>query len=178
MGNIRNDLKRLFKDSLINKSNNVIIIRDNRNINDGSHCNEIVFPSSVRIYFYEWSDIYRVPRTFDDMSSFEDYLKACGLYLQIYQRDIICNCGTAFVCCYKGSKELNVRGSYAKLQDSMLEHDRLSKELEESRDKISKPIDRKNPFYGSEGASKIQSPSLILEPNGRWDDDYCSERWY
>lgn len=152
--NIRKDLRDLFRKSLINKRNSTVSYYPSRPTTNYR---------GTRIYFYEWSDIYRVPRTFDDITSFDNYLKSCGIYMQLYQQDIITNCGTAYATCYKGSKELNLRGSYAKLMDSMKEHDKLSEEIKEKKN-----ID---PSKGI--PSRIERPEM-LEPEGRWcgDDGY------
>jgi len=84
---------------------------------------EIQFSKEVRIYFYEWSDVNRQPRCFYQLEAFENFLKSSGIYLQLYQREIIQNLGTVYAACYTGTKNLNLRGSYKNLLDSMKEHD-------------------------------------------------------
>ena len=168
------DLKDLFRKSLKRKATEVTVYRASDYRKHGTYEKEIDFGNKIRIYFYEWSDINRVPRTFDDMVSLEDYLRACGIFLHLYQRDIINNCGTVYMTCYKGTKELNVRGSYGKLMESMKEHDRLSKEIEDSQ-KTGGPKDSMpNPFYM--GSGSIQKPHMI-EPEGRYEEEY-SDFWY
>lgn len=191
------DLRDLFRKSLKRKATEVTTYRASDYRRHGAYESEINFVDKIKVYFYEWSDVTRVPRTFDDLGSLEDYLKACGMYLQLYQRDIINNCGTVYMTCYKGSKELNVRGSYGKLLDSMNEHDRLSKQIEESKkEKESttstvggRPSDPSmdifkgsNPFYG--GTKTVDSPSgiqrpVMVEPEGRWQEEApYSNFWY
>jgi len=84
---------------------------------------EIQFSKEVRIYFYEWSDVNRQPRCFYQLEAFENFLKSSGIYLQLYQREIIQNLGTVYAACYTGTKNLNLRGSYKNLLDSMKEHE-------------------------------------------------------
>lgn len=182
------DLRDLFRKSLKRKLE-VVTYRPSDYRRHDIYEGEISFADKIKVYFYEWSDITRVPRTFDDLGSLEDYLKACGMYLQLYQRDIINNCGTVYMTCYKGTKELNVRGSYGKLIDSMNEHDRLSKEIEEAKkaktnDRCKKPMKvitvNNNPFYAGKTvgspSTSIQQPPM-LEPENRWDNEY-SNFWY
>lgn len=170
------DLRDLFRESLKRKSTDVTVYRASDYRRHGAYEREINFADKIKVYFYEWSDVTRVPRTFDDLGSLEDYLKASGIYLQLYQRDIINNCGTVYMSCYKGTKELNVRGSYGKLLDSMNEHDRLSKEIEGGkRYTLLKPNILTNPFYG-DNPTNIQKPHMI-EESGRWNDEY-SNFWY
>ena len=172
--NIRKDLRDLFRKSLINKRNSTVSYYPSRSTTNYR---------GTRIYFYEWSDIYRVPRTFDDISAFDDYLKGCGIYMQMYQREIIINCGTAYATCYKGSKELNLKGSYAKLFDSMKEHDKLSNELNKLDDidkKKEDPFKEGLPPMYKEQESQIKRPEVLMEPESRWSDydDEFGGYWY
>lgn len=190
------DLRNLFRESLKNKRIRSTDYRGTTtqyaNAVSNGYGRIIEFGKSIKIYFYEWSDIYRVPITFNDIKSFEDYLKSCGIYMQLYQRDIIINCGTAYATCYKGSKELNLRGSYGNLQDSMKEHDKISKEIEEEKknssfDKLGKLLDVMqeekeqqtrpiSPMYSHH--STIQRPPMI-EPEGRWaENGEYGSFWY
>ena len=190
------DLRNLFRESLKNKRIRSTDYRGTTtqyaNAVSNGYGRIIEFGKSIKIYFYEWSDIYRVPITFNDIKSFEDYLKSCGIYMQLYQRDIIINCGTAYATCYKGSKELNLRGSYDNLQNSMKEHDKISKEIEEEKknssfDKLGKLLDVMqeekeqqtrpiSPMYAHH--STIQRPPMI-EPEGRWaENGEYGSFWY
>ena len=67
--------------------------------------------------------------------------------MPLYQREIITNLGTVYVTCYRGKKELNVRGSYKTLLDSMREHDARSL------------------------ATSVQAPKLAFEPQNRWPEN-------
>jgi len=184
------DLRNLFRESLKNKRIRPTDYRGTTTQYTNGYGRVIEFGKPIKIYFYEWSDIYRVPVTFNDIKSFEDYLKRCGIYMQLYQRDIIINCGTAYATCYKGSKELNLRGSYGNLLDSMKEHDKISKEIEEDKkkdtsfDKFEKLFDaiqeqqQTRPISPMYAHSTIQRPPMI-EPEGRWaENGEYGSFWY
>jgi len=111
---------------------------------------EIQFSKEVRIYFYEWSDVKRQPRCFYQLEAFENFLKSSGIYMQLYQREIIQNLGTVYATCYTGTKNLNLRGSFKNLLDSMKEYD-ASKLLLNITDKTPKVLQ-----------------CVTYEPNGRW----------
>jgi len=116
-----------------------------------SYCEgEIQFSKEIRIYFYEWSDVKRQPRCFYQLEAFENFLKSSGIYMQLYQREIIRNLGTVYVACYTGTKNLNFRASYNNLLESMKKHD-ASKLLSNMTNKTSKVLQ-----------------SVAHEPDGRW----------
>ena len=111
---------------------------------------EIQFSKEVRIYFYEWSDVKRQPRCFYQLEAFENFLKSSGIYMQLYQREIIQNIGTVYATCYTGTKNLNLRGSYKNLLDSIKEHE-ASKLLSNMTNKTPKVLQ-----------------CVAYEPDGRW----------
>ena len=75
--------------------------------------------NAIEAYFYEWSDITGVPKRFYILGGLEDFLKSCGIYLKVYERDIISNCMRAYISCYNGTKDLCIRSSYKALSDAM-----------------------------------------------------------
>jgi hypothetical protein len=111
---------------------------------------EIQFSKEIRIYFYEWSDISKQPRCFYQLEAFENFLKSSGIYMQLYQREIIQNLGTVYVACYTGTKNLNFRASYKNLSESMKKHD-ASKLLSNMTNNTSKVLQ-----------------CAAYEPDGRW----------
>ena len=118
--NIRNDLRRLFKESIRKNS-----IRKESNVSPmyrGSYTNyaqSIDFPKTTRIYFYEWSNVCSVPRTFYELNFFITFLSSCNISLQLFEREIIENLGTVYISCYRNTKDLCIRGSYKALLDSI-----------------------------------------------------------
>lgn len=154
------DLRALFRQSLINERNRPRTdytrspyyndyyrnrygdgVLDNVHRIPGQYGN-----GEVRIYFYEWSDPTKVPRTFYQLDAFDNFLKASGIYMELYQKDIIRNLGTVYITCYTGTKNLSIRGTYGNLLESLNEHDQ--KRL----------------------IPKIQKPNLVFEPSGRWPE--------
>ena len=100
--------------------------------------------SSVRIYFYEWSDLSKTPRTFYQLDAFDNFLKSSGIYMEFYQKDIIKNLGTVYITCYTGTKNLNIRSTYKNLTDALNEYD--AKRL----------------------VPKIQQPKVVFETQNRY----------
>jgi hypothetical protein len=154
------DLRDLFRQSLINErkrpktdyTHSPYYYDYNRNRCGGILDNIHRIPNqyadnSVRIYFYEWSDPSKAPRAFYQLEVFENFLKSSGIFLEFYQKGIIKNLGTVYVTCYTGTKNLNIRGSYKNLLDSLHEHD--AKML----------------------IPKIHQPKVILETEGRWPEN-------
>lgn len=160
--NRRKDLRDLFRKSLASSR---VVINDYR----GRGCNYPYINRNwlerkICIYFYEWSDIYRVPRSFNLISEFEDYLKKCGIYMQYFQKEMILNHGTVYATCYKGSKELNMRTSYANLLSSMKEN------LKDSNTPSNTTNNNEN---------KIMRPTVVGETEGRLDDyDEFNDYWF
>lgn len=78
--------------------------------------------NGITIYFYEWSDISNTPRYFNSVSEFESFTRMSGIPFEYFHKDIINNLKCAYISCYQGSTELNIRGTYKLLLDSMREH--------------------------------------------------------
>jgi hypothetical protein len=148
------DLRDLFRQSLINERKRPTTTYRSPYYSGSypsQYCEgEIQFSKEVRIYFYEWSDVNRQPRCFNQLEAFENFLKSSGIYMQLYQREIIQNLGTVYVTCYTGTKNLNLRGSYNNLLNSMKEHD-SSKLLSNMTNKTPKVFQ-----------------CVVYEPDGRW----------
>lgn len=75
----------------------------------------------TRIYFYELSDLNRIPLCFTSVDQFKAFLSNNGLSIDFRQEMIIRNLGTVYASCYEGIKDINLRGSYKNLKDSMKE---------------------------------------------------------
>lgn len=124
--NKSSDLRSLFRQSLINARKRASSSYTPNPIVSGYRSNnypsEVAF-KDIRIYFYEWSDISKAPRCFYFLDAFKSFLRASGIFLQLYQEDIIKNLGTVYITCYTGTKDLNIRGTYKNLMDSMKEYD-------------------------------------------------------
>lgn len=150
------DLRALFRQSLINERNrpkpnynrSSPMYGGNTNYMGGVHRIPGQYAdNAVRIYFYEWSDPSKAPRTFYQLDAFDNFLKTSGIFMEFYQKEIIKNLGTVYVTCYTGTKNLNIRGTYGNLLDALHEHD--AKRL----------------------IPKIQKSNLVLEPTSRWPEN-------
>ena len=124
------------------------------------------------IYFYEWSDLFREPKRYYSIDLFEQFLKDSGIYLALYQRDIIKNLKWNYIACKKGGKELIICQSYDKLLKLMRESEIEVKSPSSSSDghsigfTASQPVNKK-PTVVVNGKPKILSQT-VYEPNGRW----------
>lgn len=70
------------------------------------------------VYFYEWSDLDRVPIKFPSCEEFEVYAHRCGITVLPYQRDLIKNLRESHIVCKKNSKCLLIRMSRDLLKES------------------------------------------------------------
>lgn len=120
------DLRKLFRESLINARKHRETPMYNGNANGGYNFVNYLNGENVRIYFYEWSDLNKAPRVFYQMKYFESFLTMCGIKLELFQKDIIRNLGTAYITCHSGTKNLSIRYSYKSLRDSLTESDTKS----------------------------------------------------
>lgn len=154
------DLRSLFRQTLINKARikTTPTYGGNTNINPmymkgihripGQYENGILFNNEVKIFFYEWSDVNRSPRCFYQLDAFDNFLKTSGIFMELYQREIIKNLGCVYVSCYRNTKRLALRASYKNLVDCMNEHD-------------------KSMLIPSVSNSNIHPPRIILETENR-----------
>lgn len=118
--NIRNELRGLFKEYIINKS------KPKPYTPSTSYREPIIFGNSVKIYFYEFSNVCSAPRSFYTLEAFTTFLSnTCKIYLALYQQEIIRNLGEVYISCYRGKRELCIRSSYKKLLETMNQHDRV-----------------------------------------------------
>lgn len=118
--NISNKLRGLFKEYIINKS------KPQPHTSTSGYREPIIFGNSVKVYFYEFSNVCIAPRAFYTLESFTAFLSStCKIYLALYQQEIIRNLGEVYISCYKGKSELCIRSSYKKLYDAMSEYNRV-----------------------------------------------------
>lgn len=122
MGNLNKELGSLFKRYITRKETEArqpIVFRTS-DYYKNLWGNNDKKPYLGTIFFYEWSDISRLPTRYFSLSLFEKFLSECDLCLEPHQRDIILNLPQSFISCKKGCKELIVRGSYDSLKSAML----------------------------------------------------------
>lgn len=109
------------------------------------------------IYFYEWSDISRTPKTFYTLKKFEEFLSESQIFIMGYQREIIKNMRNPYITCRKGTKELIIKPSHELLKSSM-------------------NGETFNNFMSKGSESNIRRP-MVFEPNGRYPDE-DEFQWY
>ncbi len=73
------------------------------------------------IYFYEWSDIARAPKSYYTLKAFENFLISSDIYIAGYQRELIKHIQNPYVACKKGSNELIIKGSFMDLKTALAE---------------------------------------------------------
>ena len=113
------------------------------------------------IYFYEWSDVTRTPRSFYTLKKFEEFLSESQIFIMGYQREIIKNMHNPYITCRKGTKELVIKPSYETLKASM---------------NATSTVDTFNNFMAKGSESTIRRP-MMYEPEGRWQDEN-EFQWY
>ena len=149
------DLRDLFRQSLINERNRPKIDYNDYyrkrygGVLDNAHRIPMQYANnSVRIYFYEWSNLNRAPRICYQLDAFDNFLKTSDIYMELYQKEIIKNSGTVFITCYTGTKNLNIRSTYKNLLDALREHDakRLVPNIQQP--KLEPRLENDGTFFG------------------------------
>ena len=119
------------------------------------------------IYFYEWSDVTRTPKTYYTLKAFENFLNDCQIYLASWQREVLSHMHHPYVACKRGEKDIIIKNSYIALRDA-IEEGSPSKQLAA-------------PFAAHGGSEDVEPynvaitrpPSMrhmqpMFEPEGRW----------
>ena len=147
MSNLSKELKKLFFATLRRKAE------------ESSRVSSLVYSNGygstsgmVNIFFYEWSDPYRTPRTFYTLAAFEKFLNDSRIYLAYWQRDILTHMKYSYVSCKKGAKELIIKSTYMDLRKYF-------------EDEVTHSIPMGN----------VQSSSMGYEHESRWSEDGM---WY
>ena len=162
MVNLSKDLKKLFHASL----NKPQISRPR--VEYGSYQPKLFNNEFTGvIYFYEWSDISRTPRSFYSIEKFEEFINVCEIYLHGYQREIIRNMRNPYVTCKKGEKELIIKSNYNALVSAMNDVTEVKPPL---IDFSKKGSEDKEPYNIAITRPPIQKPKMVFEPNSRYPD--------
>ena len=123
MANLNKELKKLFYAHLENKRK--------PSYNVGSYVPPTTPPVTHRppyqsplmkddgvmgcIYFYEWSDVTRAPKTYYTLKAFENFMNDCHIYLASWQREIIKNMRHPYIACRKGERDIIIKNTYMAL---------------------------------------------------------------
>lgn len=117
MANLSKDLKNIFNKYLERKE------REKYQPRKESYFQPTLFSGGGEfkgvIYFYEWSDVSRTPKSFYSLEKFEDFLESCNIYLVGYQREILKNMRNPYVACKRGTKELIIKVTYEALKGAL-----------------------------------------------------------
>ena len=128
------------------------------------------------LYFYEWSDVTRQPKTFYTLEKFEDFLEQSNICILGYQREILKNMRNPYVTCRKGTKELIIKVSYDALKSAVnLESSSMTSRPPFSNF-MAQGSEDKVPYQVAVTRPPIQRPPMY-EPEGRWQDEN-EFQWY
>jgi hypothetical protein len=194
MSNISNRLKGLFNDYLIRleeeKKRPTVSNYNYRPPYQSSFLNgEDEFHGII--YFYEWSDANRTPKTFYTLKAFENFLNTSQIFLASYQKELVKHIHNPYIACRKDGKDIIIKSNYESLKHEL-----------ENEDRSSNPF--RSPYYNNKGSEDsepygvqitrpphhnnaakvlscsvqpptspkppIQRPAIICEPEGRWDE--------
>ena len=154
MANLSKDLKNIFNKYLERKE------REKYQPKKESYFQPTLFSGGESqftgiIYFYEWSDVTRQPKTFYTLEKFEDFLESCNIYLVGYQREILKNMRNPYVACKRGTKELIIKVTYEALKGAL--------NAESSFNPMVMP--QKEPYQVA-----VTRPPMKFEPENRYPD--------
>jgi hypothetical protein len=204
MANLNKELKKLFFATLKRKAEEASR-RTSPTYGGGGYCGGMMPPVTHRpttyqsnlfsqtdgvgcIYFYEWSDTTRIPKSYYTLKAFEAFLNDCHIYLASWQREVLSHMKHSYVACKRGERDIIIKGTFPELSKEL----NKPKATEEGSGKKSE-----NPFphipstastatnRGSEDVEPYsvaitRPPSMrhmepVFEPEGRWDEE---GRWF
>lgn len=135
MANISKDLSKLFKDYILRSAKErdcSIVVHHSNNFysplgcrshfNGGmtmSQCHDSDNEFRGVIYFYEWSDVSRMPQTFFTVDAFKRFLSVSGIELKGYEAEIIKALHVPFITCKKGCKDLIIKDTLKDLREEL-----------------------------------------------------------
>lgn len=113
------------------------------------------------IYFYEWSDANRSPKTFYTLNAFETFLNKSNIFLASYQRELIIHLPTPYISCRRNGNLL-IKYDFESLKTELDSEDRKAAE-EEAKKR------GEEPYNVQVTRVPIQRPKTY-EPESRWDE--------
>lgn len=165
MANLNKELKKIFLTTLKRKAEEA-----SRPKTSPTYCGGMVPPVGHRpttyqpnlftserkdcigcIYFYEWSDITRTPKTYYTLDAFEKFLNDCCIYLASWQREILSHMRHPYVSCKKGERDIIIKSTYVELKNA----------IEEGSKANTVPFIQPKP---SDGIPHFMSPMTEREP--------------
>lgn len=123
------------------------------------------------IYFYEWSDATRSPKTFYSLRAFENFLNANQIFMASYQKELIKHLHNPYVSCKVDGKDLHIKANWEALKQA----------LEKERKEIPSPkgSEDKEPYaVAITRTPPIQMPQMVYETEGRWPESERIGDWF
>lgn len=191
MANLNKELRKIFFATLKRKAEEGTR-RTSPTYGGGGYCGGMMPPVTHRpttyqpnlfsqtdsigcIYFYEWSDTTRTPKTYYTLKAFESFLNDCHIYLVSWQREVLSHMKHPYVACKKGERDIIIKNSYTE----------LTKAIEEGSGKKSENPFTHIPSTASTATNRggedvepysvaiTRPPSMrhmepVFEPEGRW----------
>jgi hypothetical protein len=165
--NISNQLKKLFFDYLERTEYDRLHPKPYSVNNPSYKEKEILFDDDFKgvIYFYEWSDVSRTPKSFYTMKAFEKFLEESNIFILGYQREIIRNMRNPYITCTKGEKELVIKSTYEALCNAMKNPNPFGSTGSPFYNPMSKTEEKKEPY-----SVAITRPKMVWEPDNRYPE--------
>ena len=116
------------------------------------------------IYFYEWSDTNRTPKTYYTLKAFEKFLNDCQIYLASWQREVISRMKHPYIACKKGERDIIIRNSFTELSKAIEEGSKSTVPFTQN-----KGSEDKEPYnVAITRAPHMRHMETVFEPEGRW----------
>lgn len=116
------------------------------------------------IYFYEWSDTNRTPKTYYTLKAFEKFLNDCHIFLASWQREVISHMKHPYIACKKGERDIIIRNSFTELSKAIEEGSKSTVPFTQN-----KGSEDKEPYNVIiTRAPHMRHMETVFEPEGRW----------
>ena len=170
MANLRNRLSDIFhsylkrlddekKNATVGSYHRPIPCQQRLNFDDNTDFQGI-------IYFYEWSDANRTPKTFYTLDAFERFLNTSLIFMASYQKELIRNIHNPYIACRKDGKDIIIKCSYESLKHALETEDKSTNPFRSP----SKGSEDKEPYGVAITRPPIKRPPMYIELENRWDE--------
>ena len=175
MANLSKKLEVLFRQYLIRKEKEKsvpVTYSYGGSYRYNSWMNEDTEKYEGVIYFYEWSDTKRTPKTYYTLKAFENFLNDCHIYLASWQREVLSHMKHPYVACKKGERDVIIKKSYEMLKNELTIPSPQPTPVSPSTFRGS---EEREPYSVAITRPTIQRPPMVFEPEGRYPDymDCC-----
>lgn len=185
MANLNKELKKLFFATLKRKAEEASR-RTSPTYGGGGYCGGMTPPVTHRpttyqpnlfsqtdgvgcIYFYEWSDTTRIPKSYYTLKAFEAFLNDCHIYLASWQREVLSHMKHSYVACKRGERDIIIKGSFPELSKELNKPKPTEEGSKSTVPFTSKGSEDREPY----NVAITRPPSMrhmetVFEPEGRW----------